>query len=349
MARVGIREVAARAQVSLTAVSFAMNGTGKLSAETRARILQAAEDLDYRPNHAARSLKSGQSRTVAIQISGQDGASVVRSDAISAFQVELLNAASTAALAMGNLLVVVPESAPNALDISGLPIDALILIDPVGPQRLASIVRKEGKPVVSVGRPLEQTRISDVVVDNDHAAVVDTAIEHLLDAGYKQPSFTVGGTGGTQASYSRDLLEAYRASCRRRHQPAIVLNLPDESYDSAKATVTRSFSRRGRNVPDSVITITEETGLAALAAAREVGRSVPDDFGVLSLTTGTATLASHLAWPRLTTIDVHAKEQGRRAVEAAIGLVNGTVRPGEHVSVAHTLLPAGSSARGHRA
>ena len=61
-----LKDVAARAGVSVAAVSYCINGTRTLSPDTRARILQAAAELNYIPNAQARNLKSCSSREICV-------------------------------------------------------------------------------------------------------------------------------------------------------------------------------------------------------------------------------------------------------------------------------------------
>ena len=63
--RVSIRDVAREAGVSVTTVSHALNGKGRLNAETRKRVREVADRLGYRPNPAARSLVSGHTGLIA--------------------------------------------------------------------------------------------------------------------------------------------------------------------------------------------------------------------------------------------------------------------------------------------
>src|SRR5690606_17991605 len=61
MARIGLREVASRAGVSIKTVSNVVNGTGSVTTATRERVEEALAALDYRPNLAARHLRRGSS------------------------------------------------------------------------------------------------------------------------------------------------------------------------------------------------------------------------------------------------------------------------------------------------
>ena len=53
-----IKDVAEKAKVSLASASYALNGNGTISADTRRRVLEAAEELNYHPNAFARNLKN---------------------------------------------------------------------------------------------------------------------------------------------------------------------------------------------------------------------------------------------------------------------------------------------------
>lgn len=63
-----IGEIARRAGVSRSTVSYALSGKRTVSPETRARIQQVIEEFDYRPNAAARALKEGRTRTIGLFI-----------------------------------------------------------------------------------------------------------------------------------------------------------------------------------------------------------------------------------------------------------------------------------------
>lgn len=63
---VTMQEIADRLGVSLKSVSLAVNGTGRLSQKTRERILQAAREMGYRPNFAARSLVTRRSCLIGV-------------------------------------------------------------------------------------------------------------------------------------------------------------------------------------------------------------------------------------------------------------------------------------------
>lgn len=61
-----LKDIALRADVSIATVSYVLNGTGSVSAEVAERILDAVDELGYRPNRSARALRTGKSRTIGL-------------------------------------------------------------------------------------------------------------------------------------------------------------------------------------------------------------------------------------------------------------------------------------------
>ena len=70
---VGIKDIAKTAGVSISTVSYALNGSNKVTEETRQRIEQIAAELNYVPNMAARTLKRQQTNIIAVYISDYGG------------------------------------------------------------------------------------------------------------------------------------------------------------------------------------------------------------------------------------------------------------------------------------
>ncbi|MDQ2700290.1 MAG: LacI family transcriptional regulator, partial [Actinomycetota bacterium] len=96
--------MAAEAGVSITTVSHALSGKGRLSPETRQNIERVAADLGYRPNASARNLVSGKTGLIGIAVSASAGAPFGLGDFD--YFIQLLSAATGAAVESGNALVV---------------------------------------------------------------------------------------------------------------------------------------------------------------------------------------------------------------------------------------------------
>src|SRR5215207_11510790 len=93
--RVGIKEVAAAAGVSITTVSHALNGKGRLTPETRQRVRDVATALDYQPSALARGLAGGRTGMLALAVSFVDDFSLPVADFD--YFLQVMNAATSTA------------------------------------------------------------------------------------------------------------------------------------------------------------------------------------------------------------------------------------------------------------
>src|SRR3954469_12289274 len=179
VARVSIRDVAREAGVSVTTVSHALNGKGRLNPETRDRVREVADRLGYRPNPAARSLVSGRTGLIAAVPPLPAGRNVEHSE--SGFFSELIAAAAGAAVGRDNALVVSPPAA-DWFVWDRVPLDGVIVIEPVTGEPALPDLRRRGLPFVTVSAdPSGGDR--DAVVRSDDLGGVTGVLQHLGDAG----------------------------------------------------------------------------------------------------------------------------------------------------------------------
>lgn len=97
--RAGIRDVAAAAGVSITTVSDALNGKGRLPDATRRHVREVAERLGYRPSAAARTLRTGKSGLIGLTVTTYGDEPFTFTEF--AYFAEMARAATSAALARG--------------------------------------------------------------------------------------------------------------------------------------------------------------------------------------------------------------------------------------------------------
>src|ERR1700679_4339423 len=99
---VGIKDVAERAGVSITTVSHALNGKGRISPQTRQHVNEIAKQLGYHPNATARNLAGGRSGLIGMAVAQAGAGNFAISDY--AYYAALISAASVAALDCGYAL-----------------------------------------------------------------------------------------------------------------------------------------------------------------------------------------------------------------------------------------------------
>ena len=334
MKRIGIKEVAAAAGVSITTVSHALNDKGRLPEETRERVRSVAAALGYRPSAPARSLAGGRTGILALTVSRVEALPFSLADF--EYFAQLMNGASTTALEQGYALVLAPSAAgPDLLD--GVPLDGAIVVDPVRGDRTLARLHERGVPVVTTGR--EPDGAEDAPwVDNDHIAGTRSILDHLAAAGARRVALI---TSPPVHSYTADSLDAYRAWCRARGTEPEVATVTGsltegEGYAAALDLLDRD------DPPDGIYATLDRLALGALLAAEARGVDVPGELLVAGCTDSHA---SRGARPALTALSLDPEQIGVEAVETLIALAEGRDERPPHRYVPTTIVPRASSSR----
>jgi DNA-binding LacI/PurR family transcriptional regulator len=331
MERVGIKDVAAAAGVSITTVSHALNGKGRLPDETRVRVREVAEALGYRPSATARSLAGGRTGILALTVSRP--ATMPFSLADFDYFAQLMNGAGSAALEEGYALVLAPSG--DLLD--RVPLDGAIVVDPVRGDSMLAHLRERGIPVVTTGR--EPDGPADTPwVDNDHVAGTRAVLDHLAAAGAARVALI---TSPPVHSYTLDGQAAYRDWCAARGSEPEVATVTGtltegEGYAAALELLDRD------DPPDGIYATLDRLALGVLLAAHARGVDVPGDLLVAGCTD---THAGRGARPALTALSLDPEQIGVEAVEALIALVEGRADAPRQRYVPTTVIPRASTSR----
>jgi DNA-binding LacI/PurR family transcriptional regulator len=329
---VGIREVAERAGVSITTVSHALNGKGRLNEQTRRRVQEIAQQLGYRPNAVARNLAGGRSGLIGLAIAQTLDSQFAISDF--AYYAQLMNAATTAAFDQGYALVLASGAKETAW--SKLWLDGLIVVDPISEDPLCAEFRARGVPVVTTGRVPEHP--DGFWIDCNHFEVVPSILDHLAARGAQRIALL-----GTQTitTYATDTREAYELWCEQHHQEPIIAVARHDLTEGAGYNATLKLLRRAKP-PDAIYAMLDRLALGALLAAQAQGLSVPEQLQVAGCIDSEA---AKMANPALTAIAVYADQIGREAVAMVATLIEGGQPPEPHVLVPTKIMARGSTRR----
>jgi DNA-binding LacI/PurR family transcriptional regulator len=330
---VGIKEVAERAGVSPTTVSHALNGKGRISPETRQRVMDVAEQLGYHPNATARNLAGGRTGLIGMAVAQTGEGNFAVSDY--EYFVELISAASVAALDCGYALML--ASATRAEAWLRMPVDGAIVVDPVARDPLLGSLRKRSTPLVTTGRVPGSKR--GCWVDSDHRALTRAILDHLAARGAQRIALL-----GSQltTSYSIDSLAAYEEWCAEHHQePINTIITREDLTEGAGFEATVKLLRRSRR-PDAVHSTLDRVALGAILAAQSRGLSVPHDLMVSGCSDSAA---SKWARPGLTTVELYPGQIGAAAIEILTALIEGREAPASQVVIPSRILARGSTRR----
>jgi len=303
-------DVAARAGVSRTTVSFVLNGRADsgIPEETRRRVLDAARELGYQPHGAARALAGGASHTIGLVLR-QSPEQV----AVDALLAETLWGIGSEARQGGYRVLVEPLS-PSRGRYSDLVesqrVDGLIVSGPrVDDDELVSLV-SDGFPIILQG---SLPSLDAPSVDVDNRAGARTAVEHLLALGHRRIGCVTNAPLAYTAAAER--LAGYRDALEHAGvavDPRLIVEGAFDAGSGWSATAALLAA-----VPDvtALFVASDIVAFGALRALREAGRRVPADVSVVGF--DDIPLASHFD-PPLTTIRLPARALGAAAGRALV-------------------------------
>src|SRR6266545_4473511 len=277
-----IRDVAERAGVSKSLVSLVMRGEPLVRDDKRRRVQQAAAELGYRTNWAARSLSAVRSGTVGVLVA--DLRNPWSMDIVEAVGQVLEEARLTTLLTSA----VLPSSAAGQpqLDVGvigalrDLRVDGLLVVGSV-PDRARLVTVVGDLPVVVVGARAEGLARADVVRSDD-AAGMELVVDHLVERGPRRIAH-LGGAGGAVAG---ERAAGYAASAallrgsRRRRRPVTALAAVN---DLAAVGARSAAADAGFDLPGGLaVTGYDDTFLAEL---RQISLTSvnPDSAGIGAL------------------------------------------------------------------
>ena len=320
------QDVADLAGASRTAVSFVLNGKehGNVSAATRARILAAAEELNYSPHPGARSLRTQRTHLIGV---------ITDQIASSPFAGRLLDGASQLAGERGYLAAVfdsggrVDRELEAAQEFRRRRVDGLIY---------ASMGLREVTEIPAVGLPtvLANCFASDDALPSvipDEPAAGAAAAQLLLDHGHRQIA-TITGDIVIAGPWRH---EGFTARLADHGCAPEVFSLKQRGWtiDEGFRAATTLLDRPERHRPTAIFCVTDRVAAGALLAAARLGLSVPLDVSILGFD-DQEELAANLV-PALTTFALPHREMGQRAMALLADQLAG-VTP----SSAQVLLPS---------
>lgn len=299
-----LADVAARAGVSKSLVSLVMRDEPGARAETRRRILEAADELGYHPDSRARLLRSGRSRLLGVVFGIQH-----------AFHVDLVTALYTAARDSGYelaLSAVTPDRDETEAT-TGLLQDrceALIMLGPQTPAHaLARLTTR--LPVVVLARGV---RGADVIRTAD-ADGLHQAVDHLGRLGHQRIAHIDGGRAPGAADRRRGYREAMEAYGLSRHVQIVAGGLTEEEG----TTAARALLDQSRP-PTAITVFNDRCATGVLDVLLRGGKHVPQDVSVVGYDDSHLARLAHI---NLTTIAQDVHTMTKLAVARAIERIEG--------------------------
>lgn len=325
-----ILDVAKRAGVSKSLVSLAMRGSDQVSAASRQAIFEAAADLGYRPNAAARSLVRQRSFILGVMLS----------DLHNPFFAEVVDGIDDAALTAGYRALYnsgrrSPQLEAEAIEtLLELRVDGLIVAAPaIGPKSAVAAARSV--PTVVVGRATRSAEID--CVTNDDRLGGELVVDHLVSLGHRQIAHIHGGSGA--GAHPRRT--GYERAMRRHGLSAEIRSVAGAYTEDAGMRGMEELLDSGDR-PTAVFVANDIAAIGALDVLDEYGLRVPEDLSVVGYDN------THISGRHrfdLTTIDQPRSEIGYTAVSLLLERLDEGRIEAKRVVLAPRLVARGSSAR----
>jgi DNA-binding LacI/PurR family transcriptional regulator len=312
--------VARRAGVSQSTVSLVLSGkgAGRISAKTEAAVRAAAEELGYRPNVAARTLRTGTARTVGLVVT----------DVTHPFFGPVLRGAQAAAWRAGYAVALVDVANDPDRELATFetlragPADGFMFFTVDPPEA-------RGEHVVAI--EVEPPGMAYVRFDTDRGT--ELAVRHLLDLGHTR----IGHLGSW---LDAETFRRRRASVTALLGDGVPYETAPFDYDGSRDAALRLLDRDER--PTAVFCDDDVLAGGVYLAARERGLRIPDDLSVV----GFDDLPfARVFDPPLTTIAIDPAALGAEAFEVLMGLMEG--RQPESRVLPVELVVRGSTAAAH--
>jgi LacI family transcriptional regulator len=291
--------VARAARVTASTVSIALSGKGSLRAETRARVLAAAEKLGYRGSRQARGLRLQRSWSVGlllVDIANPWCPEIVRG-------VEDVLWAAGINLVLCNTDYRADKETAYLLHLLDQGVDGLILASAAAESEAVPRLMREQVPLVMLNRR-HRTAATDYVGMDDRAGI-GQAVAHLAGLGHRRIGFIAGPAGSSAA---RERLEGFRSAMASfaGGAEAAMIRQGDYSIASGFAAARQLLARK----PTAIVSANDFMAYGAMDAILQAGLGVPADISVTGFDNS---FISGLPLIGLTTIDPATRKLGAEA------------------------------------
>lgn len=327
---VTIDDVARRAGVSTSTVSYALSGKRPISAETRRRVERAITALGYRPHAGARALASARTETIGLMAPLRVGVDV---NVIMQFVAGVVAAAGTSGY---DVLMVTQDDGALERVAGSSRVDGLIAMDiEADDPRVAQFATLK-QPAVLIGLPSQASGLSSI--DLDFAQAGALAARHLLALGHR--SIALIGSPvevvNRHTSYAERMTRGFVGACESANASYLV-SPTDPSVAGAQASVRRILSL----LPEVTgLVVHNEVALAhVISYLREKGLEIPGDISVVAVCPQNVALSQSQP---ITSIDIPAELIGAAAVEMLTAMLEGE-HPSQIRLIGPTLVDRGST------
>lgn len=308
-----MKDIAKDLGLSVVTISKVLRNHADISEETRERVLKRMEELNYRPNLAARALVTGRTHTVGLLVP----------DLVHPFFGEIAKGLGRALRAKDYGLFIASSEEDPELESEEIEqmlsrrVDVLVIASSHRSVKSFQRVQEKGIPFVLLDRTVAGLPANFVGIDDEVAGRLAT--EHLIAAGCKR----IAHIRGPEVSTALGRLAGYRTALREHKLQIgpeyVAADQCDDEHGDLRGYSAMRKLLTVEPLPDAVFCYNDPTAMGALRAIFEAGLRVPADIAVIG--SGNFRYADLLQVP-LSSIDQRSIEMGAAVGELALSLIN---------------------------
>lgn len=302
-----IKDVARIAGVSISTVSYALNDNGKVSEDTRKKILAVAKELNYKPNGVARSLKTKKMEIIGVfsDFSGPLHSEIIKG-------VQEVGRSHNYEVIVGECLVK-KHSVTRML--SERIVDGAIIFSSSVKNDVLGELSQNKFPIVVLDREIDSPNISQILIDDKAAAY--NVVKHFNDLGYTD----IGFISGPKDSYdSEKRFEGFKAAIKD-----FKLNFKKSWYAVGEFNEYKGYEVMNEliakgDLPRAFFAANDEMAIGAIQALKEHNIKIPEEVAIIGF--DDIAMARHIT-PALTTVRRPAYDLGIMAAHTLFSHLQG--------------------------
>ena len=273
---VSIKTIAANLNISVTTVSFVLNGKAKekhISKELTKKVLDYAKEVNYKPNQIAQSLRTGKSNILVVMVE----------DISNSFFSKLARIIEDIAFKKGYKVIFCSNENDDAKSIELITlfkfrqVDGFIIVPSPGIESTIKELIEENIPVVLLDRYFSDLDCNSVVIDNEEATF--NATNHLIENDFKNIAFI---TTDSEQMQMRDRLLGYEKAITNHKLTPRILKIPfNETVDGKAKEFISNFVIDGEEL-DAVFFSTNYLTQTGLEFFKEQTPSLLQHYGIIT-------------------------------------------------------------------
>lgn len=313
---VTIKDVAQLAGVSHTTVSLALRNSPSITEDTKTKVLSAAKQLNYHPNHLARSLVSGKTYVIG----------VVANFFSSTFEMEIMKGIeqsirSTETEYVINLFTTIGKNEQVLTDIClGKHADGVILLSISPSPEIVKLYNENKCPMIVIDEQAEGT--IEIVMDNYHGAYMAT--EHLINSGRKNLALVLGDSNREELGLSqRERKEGFLQAVKDHGLNFSEKNIfyIEDYYFEEGQVVFKRMQRYGSDIDGIFCAAGDIVASGIILEAKTEHVNIPRDISIVGYDD---VMSSSLIDPPLTSVRQPLFQIGKNGYARMVRLLEGT-------------------------